>query len=153
MILIYIWAIFNIFISIYEIYVFKNNEKLELSTYKYKNDILINGWSEYSRVDPRYIISKYVWNFELLNVLLTVLLLVFLIFFTGSNKMTLINSVLLLQIYSTSLYFITLINDYKNDVNVRNNIIKNSSIEKRIIYYLISLIWIIVPFILLSMQY
>ena len=64
------WILFNLVISLYELYCYNNNNILGNS------NIILNSWYEYSKVDPRYIIDKYkyVWNFELLNVANTILL-------------------------------------------------------------------------------
>ena len=47
------------------------------------NDIFIEAWNDYCKVDSRYITpyspSEYVWNFELLNFILATLFLLFLV--------------------------------------------------------------------------
>jgi hypothetical protein len=51
------WILFNLFISLYELYCFNNKHLINIDSNKVEDDILIKSWSEYSRVDPRYINS------------------------------------------------------------------------------------------------
>ena len=138
------WILFNLIISSYELYCFNNKEKINIDNLK--SDIITDSWSEYSRVDPRYINSynsQYVWNFELLNVGNTILLtLCYLL-----NK-PYINIILISQALATLLYFTTLMNDYTNNKQLRDTIQK-THLAKRILYYTISFIWILVPLYLL----
>jgi len=140
--LIWIWVIFNIFIGLYEIYCYKNRDKLNLNNIPKWNSSIIASWNEYCRVDPRYVYKEYVWYFELLNAFYAFILIFILIFY---KKLKLVKYILLLEIISCSLYFITLFFEFLFDKNIRNNILENSTIQNRILYYGISSIWIIVP--------
>ncbi len=138
------WILFNLIISLYELYCYNNNEKLGFDK-KSGSNIILDSWSEYSRVDPRYVINKYkyVWNFELINVVNTILLTLFYL----NNKNLYINIILFSQLLATSLYFSTLITSNKE---IKDIIIKKSTKPKRIIYYFISSLWILVPLYFLS---
>ncbi len=138
------WILFNLIISLYELYCYNNNEKLGYDK-KSGSNIILDSWSEYSRVDPRYVINKYkyVWNFELINVVNTILLTLFYL----NNKNLYINIILFSQLLATSLYFSTLITSNKE---IKDIIIKKSTKPKRIIYYFISSLWILVPLYFLS---
>ncbi len=138
------WILFNLIISLYELYCYNNNEKLGFDK-KSGSNIILDSWSEYSRVDPRYVINKYkyVWNFELFNVVNTILLTLFYL----NNKNLYINIILFSQLLATSLYFSTLITSNKE---IKDIIIKKSTKPKRIIYYFISSLWILVPLYFLS---
>jgi hypothetical protein len=142
LLLIWIWFIFNIFIGLYEIYCYKNRDKLNLNNIPKWNSSIIASWNEYCRVDPRYVYKEYVWYFELLNAFYAFILIFILIFY---KKLKLVKYILLLEIISCSLYFITLFFEFLFDKNIRNNILENSTIQNRILYYGISSIWIIVP--------
>lgn len=138
------WILLNLFISLYELYCFNNKHLINLNNVN--RDILTKSWSEYSRVDPRYQtnnIGSYVWNFELLNVGNTILLTLSYLL----NK-PYINIVLIIQALATLLYFTTLMNDYTNNKELRDTINK-TAITKRVLYYTISFIWILVPLYLL----
>ncbi len=142
------WILFNLVISLYELYCYNNYEKLGIDK---KNNIILDSWSEYSRVDPRYVLNKnndykYVWNFELFNVVNTILLTLF--YLNNKPNMNInINIILISQLLATSLYFSTLIT---SDKEIKETIIKNSTKTKRILYYFISSIWILVPLYFLS---
>ncbi len=141
------WILFNLFISSYELYCFKNKEKINIDyNSNVLSDILINSWSEYSNVDPRYINNynlQYVWNFELLNVGNTILLtLCYLL-----NKQF-IYIFLISQALATFLYFTTLLVEYTNNKKLKDTI-KQTSLIKRLVYYGISFIWILAPLYLL----
>jgi hypothetical protein len=142
MTLLWVWVIFNIFIGIYEIYSFQNRYLLDLDNIPKWNNSILATWNEYCRVDPRYIMKHYVWIFELLNAFYAFLL--FFILFFHYNKEW-IKYILFLEIISCSLYFLTLIYEYYTDPKIRENILENSTITNRIIYYGISCIWIIIP--------
>jgi hypothetical protein len=138
--LIWLWVIFNIFIGIYEIYCFKNRKLLRLEKMPKWNSSIIASWNEYCRVDPRYILKEYVWTFELLNAFYAIVLAYILLY-----KKEFIKHILLLEIISCSLYFLTLIYEYLSDKIIRNYIKTNSTITNRFLYYGISSIWIMVP--------
>jgi hypothetical protein len=138
--LIWIWIIFNIFIGGYEIYCYINRDKLNIIKYPKWNSSIIATWNEYCRVDPRYAIKNYVWTFEILNAYYALISLI-LIFIDKR----LIQYVLLMEIITCSIYFISLIYEYNNDINIKKDILKSSTLMKRILYYGISSIWIILP--------
>jgi hypothetical protein len=69
------------------------------------------------------------------------------IFLITNNQVYII---LISQLFGTILYFLTLLVDVNNDDKLKNIILKNSTLTKRILYYLISAIWILVPLYLLS---
>lgn len=152
--IVYFWAIFNILIGIYEFYSYKNRDKLKLDNSsiwdrKVKhdinnyidNDIFIESWNEYCKVDSRYIIKPYVWIFELLNTVLATLFIITLIM----NNLLFIKGILILQIINCSLYFFTLLFEYMyNDLFVKN--IKTYAKTWMFpLYYGISSIWVILP--------
>lgn len=166
--LFWFWAIFNLFIGIWEIYAYNNRDKLVLqkdSIWKNIsngsttfNTFWIDAWSEYCKVDSRYMKlysnMEYVWIFEISNFILAVLfLLLFILFFTNNkmnnnNKITnlsIIKIILLLSIFNCVCYYLTLLIEiYKNKV-ILDNITKYASNWNIIIYYLICSIWLIVP--------
>lgn len=145
------WILFNLVISLYELYCYNNYHKLGINN---KNNIILDSWSEYSRVDPRYIINSqikgndytYVWNFELFNVFNTILLTIFYL----TNKQYNINIILISQLLATSLYFSTLLITVKSNKEIKEIIVNNSTYTKRMLYYFISSIWILVPLYFLS---
>ena len=149
-IFLYIWVLFNIFIGIYEIYCYLNRNKLSLDTFPKWNSSIIHSWNEYCRVDPRYILKNhhYVWYFELLNAFYA-FILIFLLFIRFTpfriEDVHLIKYILLLEIISCSLYFITLFFEFLFNTNISHAILENSTITNRIIYYGISSIWICIP--------
>ena len=70
------WIFFNIVIGLYEIYTFYNRERLQLeygtiwsNVAKSQTGFLLDAWSEYCKVDTRYIAKsgQYVWLFEIAN--------------------------------------------------------------------------------------
>ena len=140
--LLWIWVIFNIFIGIYEIYCFQNRHLLSLTNIPKWNSSILATWNEYCRVDPRYIMKYYVWMFELLNAFYAFLLF-FLLFYNYNTKW--IKHILFLEIISCSLYFLTLIYEYNTDPKIRDSILEKSTTTNRILYYIMSSIWIIIP--------
>ena len=151
--LVWFWAIFNILIGIYEFYSYRNRDKLKLDNSSIwdknvkdlngadNNDIFIESWNEYCKVDSRYIIKPYVWLFELLNLGLATLFIITLIM----NNFLFMKGILILQVISCSLYFITLVLEFMyNDLFVKN--IKTYAKPWMFpLYYGISSIWIILP--------
>jgi len=135
---IWIWVIFNIGIGIYEIYCYQNRNLLNLEAFPVWNSSVLASWNEYCRVDPRYVVKHYVWNFELLNAFYA---FVFVLLYYPEGIVPL----LLLEIISCSLYFLTLGYEFMTDENISQNILANSTITNRIVYYGISSIWIFVP--------
>ena len=144
--LVWIWVIFNIFIGIYEIYCYKNRDLLSLERIPKWNSSVIASWNEYCRVDPRYVLKEYVWTFELLNAFYAFILIYILLY-----NQELIKYILLLEIISCVLYFLTLIYEVLSDKIIRYNISKKSTITNRFLYYGISSIWIILPVYLYSL--
>ena len=156
----YSWAIFNLFIGIWEIYIFIERDKLVLEKQSFWNKInngntsintlLIDAWSEYTKVDSRYIKkyspSQYVWIFELLNAFLAIIFII--VLFMKNIKW--IKYILLLELINCILYFLTLGIEISNSDTILNNIKNYASFWMIPVYYLISSIWIIVPIILLS---
>ena len=149
------WACINLFVGLYEVYAFINKDKLKLEKQTLwekmeKGDIditnfWIEGWSEYSKVDSRYIYKHYVWGFEVLNAIIAFLF----IFGIILEKKTFIYVLLVISMINCGLYFASLI--------LENIYCQNKNQYARIwqfpIYYLISGIWLIVPYYLLSIIY
>ena len=130
------WAIFNFIIGIYEIYCFINRDKLRIG-YDRRSPI-IGSWSEYCRVDRRYITKPYVWLFELLNAALaTVFLYVMLTTQSIRFSLTLLTTLLWLQVVACSIYFITLYTDKET--------LAEADRSRMPLYYGIASVWIIVP--------
>jgi hypothetical protein len=153
----WLWAIVNIFVGIWEVYVYSNRNQLKLEKITLwekmaKSQINIRnfwmeGWSEYCKVDARYIFKQYVWGFELLNAIIAALFIIALC----CKSFCTLKILLGVSIVNCLLYFITLIWEmYFRDSIIKENIIKEN-IEKYskkwmlIVYYLISGIWLIVP--------
>ena len=134
------WVIFNIFIGIYEIYCYQNRNLLNLETFPVWNSSVLATWNEYCRVDPRYVVKHYVWNFELLNAFYAFIFVFILLYYPEG-----IVPLLLLEIISCSLYFLSLGYEFMVDEEISQMILENSTITNRIVYYGISSIWIIVP--------
>jgi hypothetical protein len=146
------WGVINLFIGLWEVYAFNNREQLilekrtiwekigkgEINIYNF----WIEGWSEYCKVDSRYIYKPYVWVFELLNAIIAFLFLLGLILETPQ----VIRFLLILSIYNCMLYFISLLLENLYCQN-NNKFARNWQFP---IYYLISGIWIIVPAYLLN---
>jgi len=159
---IWLWAITNLLVGIWEIYIYSKRSQLSLSKSTLWNkfnsnqiniyNFWIEGWSEYCKVDSRYIIKPYVWVFELLNAFLAILFIIALV----CASYTTLKIILLISIANCLLYFITLFWEvyYLQDAR-KNSITKNNTVLENIknysqwwmlpTYYLISAIWIIVP--------
>ena len=137
---IWVWVIFNIFIGIYEIYCYQNRHLLNLERFPKWNASVLASWNEYCRVDPRYVVKPYVWNFELLNAFYAFVFVFVLLYYPDG-----ILPLLLLEIISCSLYFLSLGYECVTDEEIYQNIWKHSTITNRIVYYGISSIWIVVP--------
>ena len=146
----YIWGIFNFLIGLWEIYIFKNRNKLTLQKQTLWDKIkkgqiknfFIEGWEEYCKVDSRYIYKHYVWIFELLNAFLALLFLPFLI--TKNYKACKI--ILGVTIVNCIFYFISLF----IELALKNLKIDYAKKWMFPVYYLISFIWIFVPFYLMK---
>jgi len=137
---VWIWVIFNIFIGMYEVHCYQHRNLLNLENIPKWNSSVIASWNEYCRVDPRYVWKEYVWYFELLNAFYAFIFIFVLLFYKNAIKY-----ILLLEIISCSLYFLTLFYEIIVDENIKKKIMETSSIQNRIVYYGISSIWIIVP--------
>ena len=157
-IIFWVWGIINLFTGFWEIYIYNNRNLLQLETTSIWDKIAlgkinfrnfwIEGFSEYSKVDSRYIIKQYVWLFELINAFISIIFIILLI----TQKYNSLHTILLLSIINCLLYFITLFIEIYiiKDVNIINNIKIYSKTWMLIIYYLISSIWIIAPLFLLN---
>jgi len=159
-ILLWSWAVFNLLIGIWELYAFYNRKSLKLEKetiwQKIKNGtttfttFFLDAWSEYSKVDSRYITNTfcYVWNFELCNAVLSIIFILVLL----NNNTKWIKLILLFEIINTVLYFTTLGFDaLLNNNMVYSNMITYASRWMFPVYYLISSIWILIPYLLLSL--
>ena len=172
MLLIWIWAICNLFVGIWEIYIYCNRsqlilekttlwEKIDNNQINIKN-FWIKGWSEYTKVDSRYIIKPYVWIFELLNALISIIFIIILLgngtkVFANAYSISALKTLLAISICNCLLYFITLFWEYigignngNNGNNGNGNLVKEniknySQMWMLPTYYLISGIWLIVP--------
>ena len=154
-VLLWIWVIFNIGIGLYEIYCYHNRHLLTLENIPKWNSSIIASWNEYCRVDARYVFPEYeyVWYFELLNAFYAFLFLFLLLFYLYKNPnqhipVSLVLFLLLLEVISCSLYFLTLFYEWinpKEEPTIYNYFVEKSTITNRIVYYGISGIWIIVP--------
>jgi len=170
LIYVWLWAIVNLLAGIWEIYAFSKRSQLSLKKQtlwdKFDSNQItiqnfwIEGWSEYCKVDSRYIIKPYVWGFELLNAFIAILFIIAL----ECKSYTTLKIILLISIANCLLYFITLFWEvyYLQDAR-KNSITKKNIVRENITnysrwwmlptYYLISAIWIIVPmWLYLSMQ-
>ena len=153
----WIWGIINLLTGIWEIYVYSNRKKLQLENMtiwdKINNgqinisNFWLEGFSEYSKVDSRYIIKPYVWLFELLNAFISIIFIIFLI----CKNYELLRLILIISVINCILYFLTLFIEIYiiKDENIINNIKQYSKNWMLPIYYLISSIWIFVPLSLL----
>lgn len=163
----YIWAIVNIGAGLWEIYAFRNRHLLKLESItlweKLMNTKSINiynfwieGWSEYCKVDNRYLRKpvSYVWFFELLNAGMAFVFLWALI----AKQYYIVKLILGIGIINCLAYFATLIWEVIMQCHLENNLENRSEkyskliIEKEKakwwmfpIYYLISGIWLIMP--------
>jgi len=166
--LFWFWAIFNLFIGIWEVYAYTNRDKLTLSSEsiwdKIKNgsttfgSFWLDAWTEYCKVDSRYMKTysplEYVWYFELTNFVLSIFFISVLFLMKKNNSYPYLKLILLLSIINCSLYFLTLIyeifiNNNGNNI-IKENIKKYASTWKIIVYYLICSIWLILPVMLYS---
>jgi hypothetical protein len=133
------WIYFNIFISIYELYIIYNRKDLRESNCDddfwdrdNNGEIWKKSWEEYAcKTDKRYFNkNNYVFLLEFINVLLTIGLL-----YAISYKKNLIKTLLLLQFLNAVVYFTTLTAENHGG--------------KGHIYRGISALWLIVPVLLL----
>jgi hypothetical protein len=151
------WCIFNIFIGIWEVYVFYNRDKLVLEKESFWTKLAdgkitfsnfwLESWNEYCKADSRYIFKQYVWVFELLNAVFAVLLAIVIVMY-GSNK-KLVKLLIGLTLINCIVYFASLAFEFFQNNIIKHNIIQYTTLKLRIAYYLISSMWIIMPLILL----
>ncbi len=151
----WLWALINLGAGIWEVYAYRNRNKLKLEKQTLWDKISNNqitlsnfwmeGWSEYCKVDSRYIYKQYVWGFELLNALISIIFIVALC----CKSYVILKMLLGISIINCLLYFITLFWETFFSLDARN-IIKEKMKQYATywmfpIYYLISGIWLIVP--------
>ena len=155
--LFWIWGSINFLTGVWELYAYTNRKKLKLETitiWEKISDGKINmsnfwleGFSEYSKVDSRYIIKPYVWIFELINAFISILFILFLV----CKNYEIVKLILKISIINCVLYFLTLFIEMYciEDKTIMNNIKKYSKKWMLPVYYLISSIWIVIPTLLL----
>ena len=151
----WIWGIFNFCIGLFEVYGYMNKDNLVLekeTIWNNETKLLISNfgilaWSEYCKVDPRYIIKPYVWWFEIINFIIS-LVFIGLLITKNYNELKI---VILLSILNCCVYFISLMLEYVYDEEVQNKIKMYSQPWMLVLYYFISSIWIIVPWMLYNM--
>ena len=153
LLLLWIWGIVNLITGLWEIYVYSNRNSLQLENKTIWDKISdnkinfynfwIEGFSEYSKVDSRYINKHYVWGFELFNAIISIIFIILLIM----QKYELLQLVLLLSIINCILYFATLFMEIYiiKDEKIINNIKQYAKLWMLFTYYFISSIWIFVP--------
>lgn len=158
-ILFYIWAIINFGAGLWEIYAFQNRyslhlekrtlwEKISAGQIDIRN-FWIEGWSEYCKVDSRYIptpqtSANYVWFFELLNAFLAPLFIIALL----TKNYVILKLILAISIFNCLGYFATLLMESIHCSRHLQNAAQYAQWWMFPIYYLISGIWLIVPWIL-----
>ena len=150
----YIWGFVNLLAGLWEVYAFANRHLLKLEKrtiwekiYKGEGEITISnfwieGWSEYCKVDSRYIYRQYVWFFELLNAVISVIFIMALIL----KNYNLCMSLLAISIINCLGYFFTLFIDVV--LCKIEGVARYSKFWMFPVYYLISGIWLIVPWML-----
>jgi hypothetical protein len=151
------WAIINLAAGIWEVYSYLNRANLHLENktvwekmYQGKinlSNFWLEGWSEYCKVDSRYtrefFAGGYVWWFELLNAILAVVF-IFALAFGYSDT---IRNILIIAIINCLCYFATLAIETwlcRPDTRFARG-------WQYPVYYLISGIWLIVPWCLYEM--
>ena len=151
------WAIVNLASGIWEVYAYLNRVKLKLEYVSLwekmaKGEITlsnfwIEGWSEYCKVDSRYTKEfsqgGYVWYFELLNAFLAVVF----IFSLALEYINIINIILVISIVNCLGYFISLALEAMQ-CRLESRFARQWQYPT---YYLISGIWLIVPYCLWKM--
>jgi hypothetical protein len=151
------WAIINLAAGIWEVYAYMNRTtlKLEHETLWEKmvdgkinlTNFWIEGWSEYCKVDSRYLREfsdgGYVWWFELLNAFLAVVFILALAF----GYSDIIKIILTIAIINCLGYFATLAIEIWQ-CRLDNRFARRWQYPG---YYLISGIWLLVPWCLYEM--
>lgn len=147
-----IWGIVNLGAAVWEIYAYSNRNQLKIEkTSLWEkisrsqiniNNFWIEGWSEYCKVDSRYIYHQYVWFFELLNAFLAFVFIYALI----TNNYLLIKAILGISVINCIGYFVTLFLETITCRNIAN--LKYTKWWMFPVYYLISGIWLIIPWML-----
>jgi hypothetical protein len=153
-----IWAIVNLGAGLWEVYAYLNRSqlKLERMTVWEKmakgqitlSNFWIEGWSEYCKVDSRYrkdvLEGGYVWWFELLNALLAFIF----IFALALGYTHVIKMILLIGIINCMCYFTTLALEAWSCHRLDT---QYAQLWQYPTYYLISGIWLLVPWCLYQM--
>ena len=156
------WILFNFVIGLYELYIYKNKSELKIKSNTWwlepSSNYLIDSWSEYCKVDTRYIYKLYVWFFELFNAITAIILLFMIVFvnllniFTNSKIVDfaiikfIILIIIFLQLVNCCGYFISLTYEW---IKNKHEITRYAKWWMYPIYYGISSIWIIIPLIIL----
>lgn len=157
--LLVIWIFFNFIIGIYEIAGWYYNNHLYLEDTIWWNNLveckssnyLIDSWSEYSKVDTRYVNKKYVWIFEIINFITALYLVIILLNYAFNTNTTnrydniniiTIKWIILIQLLNCVGYFASLFYEFLVD---RVNITRYAKWWMYLLYYGISSIWIIIP--------
>jgi len=147
------WAIINLLVGLLEVYAYVNHNLLRLEYETLWEKIAkgkitlfnfwLEGWSEYCKVDSRYIApgsifnGSYVWYFELLNAFLSLIF----IFALAFENILLLKIILFIGIINCLGYFMTLALE---TIYCRLES-RFSRVWQYPMYYLISGIWLIVP--------
>jgi len=151
------WAIINLAAGIWEVYAYLNRTqlKLERETIWEKmakgkitiSNFWIEGWSEYCKVDSRYTKDfsqgGYVWYFELLNAFLAVVF----IFSLALEYINVIGIILVISIINCMAYFASLAIE-ATQCRLDSRFSRRWQYPT---YYLISGIWLLVPYCLWKM--
>ena len=145
------WIFFNIVIGLYEIYTFYNRERLQLeygtiwsNVAKSQTGFLLDAWSEYCKVDGRYIAKsdQYVWLFEIANAASAAILLG--CWLIGNYQVA--RYIICFQLVNCCCYFASL----AVEGIIGREISKYARWWMFVVYYGISSIWLWIPLILLS---
>lgn len=146
------WAIINLAAGIWEVYAYINRSQLKLERKTVwekmaKGEITISnfwieGWSEYCKVDSRYLqnffAGGYVWYFELFNAFLAVVF----IFALALDMPNIIHIILVISIINCLGYFISLAIEAAQ-CRLDSRFSRKWQYPT---YYLISGIWLLVPY-------
>lgn len=155
------WGIINLLAGIWEIYAFTERKNLILEKKTLWSKMLdgttnvkafwLDAWSEYTKVDSRYIKeyspTQYVWTFELLNAILSILF----IFSLFMKNLKFVKIILGLELINCIIYFTSLGIEAGTNKIISMNMQVYASKWMFVIYYLICAIWLIVPFALFVM--
>ena len=150
------WIFSNLVIGLYELYTFYNRERLQLNEEtiwsnlaiaKSKTGFLLDAWSEYCKVDGRYIANwgQYVWLFEIANAASSVGLCGF--WLIGNYQIA--RWIICFQLVNCVSYFASLAVEKLRGMEIS----KYARWWMFVIYYSISSIWIIIPSLLLQKNF